>query len=390
VQRKTFRVATLVMAMAAVTAFHAEAATIRVEQDGSGDFTEIAAGILAASPGDTIRIGPGWYQGSAPFTTGGSTEETFVAVDVDSLTIIGEDRDTVLIGPDVPNFTTQGPRGIVLLDGVVTFARLESMTITNVGSAVFATSSFAAKEIAVVGCRRGFAFAFAVGIVLENVSTTNVDRAIIGGGAVSDVVVVGSEFRSCPNSGGVSFTTGVNGIVVEDSRFIDCAFQLSLGSTGNLRTSSFAGSESFVQLGDFSNLDMVGCTIEQALFNVVVNGESHVSGRDNVFLGGSVTTLLFTGSSTSSLTNNHIFRLDGSPVVLAEAYRVEPVQVDLRGNWWGTTNADSLRAWIVDGDDLDNPPFFDEFAEVLFEPFAPGPVSGKAESIGSFKSRFRD
>lgn len=389
-RRRMFELATLVVALAAVATSHAEAATIHIEQDGSGDFTEIAAGILAASPGDTIRIGPGWYQDSEPFTTGGSTEDTFVAVDVDSLTILGEDRDSVIIGPEEPSFTTQGPRGIVLLDGVVTYARLESMTIVNVGSAVFATSSFTAQDIAAVGCRRGFAFAFARGVTLEDVSTANVELPIVGAGPMDGTVVSGGEFLDCPNSGGLVFTTNAVGISVDGARFVNCGLQFSLSSSGTLMRSSFEGSGAFVQLGDFSVLEMVGCVFGEAISNLSVNGESHVSGRDNVLLGGSVTTIRFTGNSTSALTNSHIFRVDGSPAILAEAYRVGPVQIDLRGNWWGTTNADSLRAWIVDGEDLDNPPFYEEMGEVLFEPFAPGPVSGKAESIGSFKARFRN
>lgn len=367
----------------------ANAATIRIEQDGSGDSTSITFGMLAAAPGDTILIGPGWYQQSVPFTTGGSTEETFAAVSVDSLTIIGEDRDSVIIGPEAPEFTTQGPRGVVFLQDVVTFARLESVTIVNVGSAVFSSCSLLAKNISMSGCRRGFFVTFGSGVEIEDLSTVDVRQPIIGGLSQSDVVVRNSEFRSCAGYGSVGFSTNVSNVVVENSRFIDCGLQFALSSSGVAHSLSFEGPTSYVQLDDFSELDMVGCTFDVSPINLAVNGSSHISGTNNLFRGGSVSTLQFTGSSTSALSNSHIFRVDGSPVVLAEAYRRTPVQVDLRGNWWGTTSADSLRAWIVDGEDLTNPPFFEELAEVLFEPFATGPVPSKVESMGSLKARFR-
>jgi hypothetical protein len=38
------------------------AATIRVAKDGTGDFTVVADGVLAADSGDTVSIGPGVYE----------------------------------------------------------------------------------------------------------------------------------------------------------------------------------------------------------------------------------------------------------------------------------------------------------------------------------------
>ena len=69
----------LLVALVVVLAVRADAATIRGAQDGSSSFFEITSGILAASPGDTIRIAPGWYQESVPLTTAGNTEQAFAA-----------------------------------------------------------------------------------------------------------------------------------------------------------------------------------------------------------------------------------------------------------------------------------------------------------------------
>jgi len=381
----------LLVALVVVLAVRADAATIRVAQDGSSSFFEITSGILAASPGDTISIAPGWYQESVPLTTAGNTEQAFAAVVVDSLTIIGDDRDSVIIGPAEPDFTIQGPWGVALLQGVATFLRLESVTIVNVKRAVEATGSVAARDVSIRDCELGFVFSFASGLDVRDLTTTNVENPIFGGSGASQITVSDSEFRTCGRGNGVSFTNGASGIEFDNCVFVECGFSLNFGSSAVLRASSVEGPLQSIGLFDASTLEINGCVVKTGRTNLNVNSSSHVSGSNNIFMGGTDWTLRFSGPrSTSSLVNNHIFRLEGSPVVVADAYRVEPVQIDLRGNWWGTTNADSLRAWIIDGEDLGNPPFFEELAEVLFEPFAPGPVSGKTESIGSFKARYRN
>ena len=381
----------LLVALVVVLTVRADAATIRVAQDGSSSFFEITSGILAASPGDTIRIAPGWYQESVPLTTAGNTEQAFAAVVVDSLTIIGDDRDSVIIGPAEPDFTIQGPWGVALLQGVATFLRLESVTIVNVKRAVEATGSVTARDVSIRDCELGFVFTFASGLDVSDITTENVDVPVLGGSDSSDISIRESSFLSCGFAEGIVFTNQASGFVIANCEFVDCGLNLSFGSSGEIRESSVEGPGQTVAIFNASVLDMQSCVVGPGIINLEVNSSSHISGSNNVFLGGTASTLRFTGPrSTSSLVNNHIFRSDGAPVVVAEAYVVEPVQVDLRGNWWGTTNADSLRAWIIDGDDLDNPPFYEELAEVLFEPFAKGPVETQEESSGSFKARFRN
>jgi hypothetical protein len=45
-----------------LSAQSAEAATITVRQDGSGDYTTITDAVAAADPNDTIEVGPGTYK----------------------------------------------------------------------------------------------------------------------------------------------------------------------------------------------------------------------------------------------------------------------------------------------------------------------------------------
>ncbi len=65
-------------------------------------------------------------------------------------------------------------------------------------------------------------------------------------------------------------------------------------------------------------------------------------------------------------------------------YVYEIVTNDLTGNYWGTTDPDSLAASIWDGHDdgaID--------AYVVFEPIENDPVATEKKNLGSFKSRFR-
>jgi len=55
------------------------------------------------------------------------------------------------------------------------------------------------------------------------------------------------------------------------------------------------------------------------------------------------------------------------------------LDVDLRYNYWGTTDAEQVRSWIEDPS-----------GTVRFEPILQGPVSAAPQSFGGLKNRFRN
>jgi hypothetical protein len=69
----------------AIVASAAQAATIRVERDGSADFKTIQTALNHSTPGDTILIGPGRY----PECQSIYDEDTYVLVETDDLHFIG-------------------------------------------------------------------------------------------------------------------------------------------------------------------------------------------------------------------------------------------------------------------------------------------------------------
>jgi len=86
------------------------AAGWRVEQDGSGDYSTLQPAVDAAASGDTILIGPGWYQ-DLHLGSHGIYVMAHWTSDKD-LAFIGESPETVKLGPELYNPIFDGPVGI--------------------------------------------------------------------------------------------------------------------------------------------------------------------------------------------------------------------------------------------------------------------------------------
>ena len=124
----------LILAMPALCS----ARTWRVEQDGSGDFTNIQPAVDASSPRDTVLVGPGRYDQFWVFDPV-LHFEVIVGVHVDSLTIIGTDRESVIIGPTELYPKTQSDKDALVVQsiGIVfglenTWGVVENVTVENV------------------------------------------------------------------------------------------------------------------------------------------------------------------------------------------------------------------------------------------------------------------
>jgi hypothetical protein len=104
----------------------------------------------------------------------------------------------------------------------------------------------------------------------------------------------------------------------------------------------------------------------------------------NHFEGGDITTIGLEGSDVEYVgSGNHIIRKPGAYAVALWGSRSNTV-VDLRGNYWGTSDEDSIAAWILDMHDDPS-----EQAEVLYLPIEPGPVAAEKKSLGGLKALFR-
>jgi len=85
----------------------------RVEQDGSGDFLALQPAVDAAASGDTILIGPGWYQELNWVDHYGTPIEVAAYwTDDRDLFFIGTSAAEVKIGPSSYVAYLDGPQGI--------------------------------------------------------------------------------------------------------------------------------------------------------------------------------------------------------------------------------------------------------------------------------------
>ena len=97
----------------------ASAATIRVAQDGSGDSTSLFDGLAAAQDGDTVSIGPGEYTETRWINPAGIEFEVIGYLAASSVSIVGDDRESVIVGPAVapPVLLGDGVHGVVVAEG---------------------------------------------------------------------------------------------------------------------------------------------------------------------------------------------------------------------------------------------------------------------------------
>ena len=113
----------------------AQARTWRVARNGSGDFMIVAEAVEAAASGDTISIAPGDYPEVVEYQTPSRAVEMIGYVLQGELTIIGDDRESVILGTptQAPNIEL-GPTGIVVAEGCT--LQLRGVTIRNSGRGI--------------------------------------------------------------------------------------------------------------------------------------------------------------------------------------------------------------------------------------------------------------
>lgn len=364
------------------------AETWYVDKGGLGDFTVIQDAIDAAADGDTVRVGPGRYDDFRPYETlfDGTPIQSIVMIRKE-VVLEGSGAESTFIGPDtyVPEVSGRVSVGFFL----------------DVGGAALLRN---------VTLERSRSLAIVVGMgTLEGCSIDGSDRdgaknGILAIGAADDVQVIGCEFIG--NGGLVSlFPDGVErlfvtectftgagdasvGIVVRGesigtrivgSRFQGLAqgIQFTAGGVGTVEDCVFLPQSNGVGI----NVDSGICRVESSFIGTTSQPIRCTGGRievmNSVIEGGVVsgsqgTTVLVTG--TALISNSHV--LNGNGLTL-DGPNIPNRPVDVRNNWWGTTDLALIESWIKD----DN-------GEVLYLPILEAPVSATAESIGSFKSRF--
>ena len=358
-----------------------------MELNGTGDFTDIQPAVEASADGDTILIGGGRFDQLHPCVAPAWTEDAIVAVVQDNLTFIGSGTNQTVIGMrDYYGSEFDAPKGFCSIDSYS--ATIKDLTIENIETGIF----WERGDLTVENCvlRGDDPSYLAAAIVVDHGSIRNC-RFEIGGNSIAlfTVLTDSLDVHGCVFDGygqGIATGGGVGFISLVDCTFTGNRTSLAydFGVSCEIRNSTFSNSftASLFMLGNVS-VDMDSVHITGGEIGVLVGSTSTLDCTSVVVEETTIQGFRISNDSIVSVNNSHILPSAGVGVEVG-AYSGNQFELDFSGNYWGTTDADSIAAMIHDSQD--DPSIH---CTVQFEPFAIGPVPTEKTSLGSFKAMFR-
>ena len=385
---KTMRTA-LILALLALSATVSSARTWLVAKDGIGDFTVIQDAVDAAADGDTIRIGPGRFDDFREETyTPSVTRDTCVRIADKGLALIGSGQDVTFIGTEDGSYncSLEIPWGIYI-NTMSESVHLSDLTLENMGyGIVWQQHDVHLERMTFRNC--------CIGMVVWALQGGWIRDCRFYGGSMEGIRVMTCETqldisRTYHDGGGfgqaisVNWSTNVN---IDDCTSVNqrVGIGYSDGSTGSVRNSTVQ----CIWTGLYANRSVV--TVENCLFrgleykSVSASTGSILTMTDSVIQGGTGQAVRAISGSRVSIERSHILKGEGYAVWLGAYVNPPTIELEMGGNYWGTTSADSLDAWIWDGNDDPS-----VHATVNYRPFSPVPISNERRSLGAVKSFFR-
>jgi hypothetical protein len=362
----------------------------RVELDGSGDFTDIQPAVEASAAGDTILIGPGRFDTFHPCVAPAWTEQTVVWVTREYLTFIGSGQGVTIIGP-ATYYGPYGrsPKGICSIDGYSGTVR--DLTIENIDTGLYWwRGSLTMEDCTIKGDNDQSFGAMGLWPYGATIRRCTIDTHFAGDACVIGMGSRDILFEHC------YFLGYGYGVTVTDSsqnvRFEGCRFSNSLGaaihcnyqSTVTVTDCLFEAMQTVaINVWNESHLTLERSTIDGASIGIGVSSGGVLIGTNVVIQGAWSEAIRACCNAFITMHNSHIFAGPGI-AVRCESMWAHTQFPDLSGNYWGTTDADAIRATIWDANDTS-----DTNCLVGFEPFADGPVPTESTSWGDLKASFR-
>jgi hypothetical protein len=379
--RCTLNLACLICAIAAGSS--AQAATWRVERDGSGDFITIQAAVNASTPGDSIRIGPGRYSEMSTFSFPGLTVQTVVGIQRGPLTLLGAGAEQVVLGPAAPIPGAGDVEGISIQTGILGVV-IEGLAAENLQDGILAAGDFVTRDCTFRGHSRG-------GVTTELVRNVVIESCFLWNnyyGAL-DFLSANVSITDCTvadHNFGMDLS-GTSSADVRGCRVLrgHVGVQFDQGTRGTIANCLFTDVQNgCLSIAIGSRATVTGNTVcGTAPFGTWVRSDSDIIASGNVLEGGSITTIRVDGGSTANFYGNDIRRNGTWSVLLAGYFSDPPKVLKFEDNYWGTNSADVIASWIYDGHD---DPTLKAFVD--FEPFRGGSVPQNSRSFGSLKALF--
>jgi len=186
-------------------------------------------------------------------------------------------------------------------------------------------------------------------------------------------------------------TTATQNLTVSDCR-IEGSFigiQLWANSTATLTNLEISTNDVSLILKDGSHAELrdsrLQGSLESPLTTVWADGHSTLTGTSNILRGFGDSPALRIFRSDVTLTDSHLLADSGYAVYCEPpSYPEDDKIIDLRNNWWGVGDADSVAALIFDANDT---PDLDIYVDYL--PFREEQVSSESMSMGDLKRLYR-
>jgi hypothetical protein len=374
------------LAVWSVAPVHAR--TIHVELDGSGDTRSLETAELAASPGDTIQIGPGtWNEDYTWSTLDGQVVQALLGVNTDSLTIRGAGEGLTILGID------DGDRsrfGITIREDVSALV-VEDLVIRGMSSGL--ANRGGAISIARVGMEHNFN-----GVLISTGSLSASECRFEDIQALAFAVVGGTEFVRVASSDFTRVTIGiqVNPAIyaeVVDCTFVDCgAGVYADGATIDVERVTMTNVQQALTVRrSIGVLNVTGAEVHGVDFAAVFcTSRGYANVVSSSFTDTVGPAIVLEIGAVMRMNDCDLIPRPGEDFIRVSSYPDEPVTVfDFENNYWGTTDRQEIADRIQDGNDPPPNPAVTINAVVDFEPFRLLPVSNEDQSFGGFKGRFR-
>lgn len=355
-----------------------------MELNGTGNFRDIQPAVEAASPGDTIQVGPGWYQQMHTIVAPAWSAETIVAVTKDNLTLIGDAAGQTYLGM-TSYYAPAGQYPKVICSVEAHDISIENMTILNVYTGVYWWQG----NLKIRNC----VFRNLANGVICWVNGGQIEDCRFelgnGGGSLACELTDALSITRCSFIGyGQGFTTGASAHNIDftDCEFLDnsAAMIYDRWSTGTIRNTTITGSiSSGLRVEDNSQVSLDSVHIYGGEFGLLVNTGAVMTGVNVVVEGTTFAAIDASSEGHLTLHNSHILPASGA-AVRSVGYFNTPVVLDLSRNYWGTIDTDVIDNLILDGGDEPS-----VHCTVLYLPIANGPVPTESTSWGDLKALFR-
>lgn len=410
-----------------------------VEKDGSGDFLEIQPAVDVAASGDTIQIGPGRFDQLATSNCDRIVVDIYISPTQENLVILGSGNDQTIVGPVAPWDPYMPPVvgiGVAGFCGnrnlIVKGIRFENMghgihcefasfkdggtgTSLSVDSCVFygtKTGIFSDGDTILVSNCADFSSIFGaiffstyLGAPVQNIEIRNCTSELTGvrtmhiaSGILDSMYVVDCDFSGDSTDTGIGVASSAeflylrNVIISSGSRGVefygnelvidDCTF-------AELKTGIWIRDANvYMEVDSTTFSEMIESSIAYNEINqgghvhnsVLDKGEQYAVAIDPWLKSGN-------GIPAESLGLAPPMWLlpNSSPVPWSpKMFKVASNHLDMTNNYWGTDDPDSIQAWIEDGNDDPDWPYY-----IDWNPYKSDEVSTEKKSMGNVKSMYR-